>query len=73
MEKCNLTTLATMPRKPKRNDVPVKIDAEVLRVARIVAAYEDLPLAELISESLRPLLQRKLEAHQKHGKKTRDS
>jgi hypothetical protein len=58
-----------MPRKPKRNDVPVKMDAEVLRVARIVAAYEDVPLAELISETLRPILAKKLEAHQ--GKKTR--
>jgi hypothetical protein len=53
-----------MPRKPKRNDQPVKMDAEVLRIARIVAAYEDVPLAELISETLRPVLQKKLEAHQ---------
>lgn len=53
-----------MPRRPKRNDVPVKVDAEVLRIARIVAAYEDMPLAELISETLRPILERKLDMHQ---------
>jgi hypothetical protein len=64
-----LAATTTMPRKPKRNDVPVKMDAEVLRIARIVAAYEDVPLAELISETLRPILTKKLEAHQ--GKKTR--
>jgi hypothetical protein len=58
-----------MPRKPKRNDVPVKIDAEVLRVARIVAAYEDVPLAELISETLRPIMVARLEAHQEKKKK----
>jgi spermidine dehydrogenase len=42
---------------------------EVLRVARIVAAYEDVPLAELISETLRPILTRKLELHQDKKKK----
>jgi hypothetical protein len=40
----------------KRNDVPVKIDAEVVRVARIAAAYKDMSLAEYISERLRPLV-----------------
>jgi hypothetical protein len=65
------TATQTMPRKPKRNDVPVKIDAEVLRLARIVAAYEDLPLAELISETLRPILVKKLEQHQEKKKASR--
>jgi hypothetical protein len=40
----------------KRNDVPVKIDAEVVRVAKIAAAYKDMSLAEYISERLRPLV-----------------
>ena len=40
----------------KRNDVPVKIDAEVVHVARIAAAYKDMSLAEYISERLRPLV-----------------
>lgn len=61
-----LTTTA-MPRKsgkPKRNDVPAKIDAEVMRVARIVAAYEEIDIAELVSEILRPVLAKRLESHQ---------
>jgi hypothetical protein len=40
----------------KRNDVPVKVDAEVVRVAKIAAAYKDMTLAEYISERLRPLV-----------------
>ena len=40
----------------KRNDVPIKIDAEVVHVARIAAAYKDMSLAEYISERLRPLV-----------------
>ena len=62
--------LDPMP-KPKRNDVPVKIDAEVVRVARIVAAYEETTLAEYLSERLRPLVQKDLEKHQR--RRTSDS
>jgi hypothetical protein len=40
----------------KRNDVPVKIDAEVVRVAKIAAAYKDMSISECISERLRPLV-----------------
>ncbi len=40
----------------KRNDVPVKVDAEVIRIAKIAAAYKDMSLAEYISERLRPLV-----------------
>lgn len=60
---------APMPRKPKRNDLVIKCDAEVVRMARIIAAYEDIPLAELVSETLRPILEKKLEAHQKPSPK----
>jgi hypothetical protein len=50
----------------KRNDVPVKIDAEVVRVAKIAAAYKDMSLAEYISERLRPLVA--LDVEQEHAK-----
>lgn len=50
----------TMP-KPKRNDVPVKMDAEVVRQAKMVAASRDQTLAEYISETLRPIVKRALE------------
>lgn len=55
------TTATAMPRKPsKRNDLPVKIDAEVVRMARIIAAFRDTTLAEVMSETLRPLLEKQL-------------
>lgn len=58
---------AVMPsrkNKPKRNDVPAKIDAEVMRTARIVAAYEGVELAELVSQILKPVLMERLATHQ---------
>jgi hypothetical protein len=42
-----------MPRKPKRNDVPIKMDAEVVRWAKVVAAFKDITLAEFVSERAR--------------------
>jgi hypothetical protein len=51
-----LKTLADRSMTTKRNDVPVKIDAEVVHVAKIAAAYKDMSLAEYISERLRPLV-----------------
>jgi hypothetical protein len=51
----------------KRNDVPVKLDAEVVRVAKIAAAYKDMSLAEYLSERLRPLVSQDVE--QEHAKK----
>ena len=51
----------------KRNDVPVKMDAEVVRVAKIAAAYKDMSLAEYISERLRPLASEDVE--QEHAKR----
>ena len=55
------------PQMAKRNDVPVKIDAEVVRVAKIAAAYKDMSLAEYISERLRPLAAEDVE--QEHAKR----
>src|SRR4051794_38967859 len=53
----------SMPRKPKRNDVPVKLDADVVRNAKIVATFQDTTLAEYLSELLRPLVERDLAKH----------
>ncbi len=36
----------------KRNDVPVKMDAEVVRKAKIVAAYRGQTLAEFVSQTI---------------------
>ena len=46
----------------KRNDVPVKVDADVIRVAKIAAAYKGLSLADYISETLRPIVSRDVES-----------
>lgn len=44
--------VAEMPRT-KRNDVAVKIDAEIVRKARTMASYRGIPLAQYLSEKLR--------------------
>ena len=44
----------------RRNDVAVKIDAEVARQAKIVAAFKDVSLAEFLSEALRPIVEKEL-------------
>jgi hypothetical protein len=64
------TQVAKMPRPPKRNDLNVKIDSEVIRQARIVAAFEEIQLAELLSEILRPIIAKRLE---KHTQRNRES
>lgn len=50
----------------KRNDVPVKVDAEVIRVAKIAAAYKGKSLAEYLSDTLRPIVSQDVE--QEHAK-----
>jgi hypothetical protein len=40
-----------------RNDMQVKIDAEVFRKAKQVAFLRDITLAEYLSERLRPLVE----------------
>jgi hypothetical protein len=45
----------------KRNDVSVKMDAEVVAEAKMVAASRDLSLAEYLSDLARPLVRRDLE------------
>jgi hypothetical protein len=62
------TVLAERPMA-KRNDVPVKIDAEVLAMARIASAYKGVSLAEYLSESLRPIAMRDIdESHARLAK-----
>jgi len=52
-------------QKPKRNDLVVKVDAECVRKARIIAAYEGVTMAELLTGILSPILDKQLERHQK--------
>lgn len=53
----------------KRTDVPVKMDAEVVRRAKIVASYRNQSLAEFLSESMRPIVDRLLE--EEHDRETK--
>lgn len=45
----------------KRTDVSVKMDAEVVAEAKMVAASRDVSLAEYLSELVRPLVRRDLD------------
>lgn len=45
----------------RRNDVTVKIDADVTREAKMVAASRDQSLAEYLSGVLRPIVRQDLE------------
>lgn len=40
-----------MPRRPKRNDVVVKMDAEAVRLARVIAGATNKPLAEILTDA----------------------
>jgi ribosomal protein L12E/L44/L45/RPP1/RPP2 len=61
-----MSTVAERPMT-KRNDTAVKIDAEVIRVAKIVAAFEGKSLAEFLSESLKPIVDAKFASHVKQA------
>jgi hypothetical protein len=52
----------------RRNDVTVKIDAELVRLAKIVSAYKNKSLAEYISDRLWPLVNQDLEEEQARTK-----
>jgi hypothetical protein len=41
------------PKRSQRKDVSVKIDAEIVEKAKLVALVRHMPLAELLSEILR--------------------
>lgn len=58
-----MTSMVTERTMTRRNDVSVKLDAEVARKARIVAEFEGKPFAAYLSELLEPILDRELEKH----------
>lgn len=62
-----MSTIAEYPMA-KRQDVAVKIDAEVARLAKIVAAFEDKSLARYISDLIKPIVEA---AYDQHIKKAR--
>lgn len=47
----------------KRNDVTVKMDAEVVHVAKIVSAHRNISLAEYLSVTLKPIVDRELKEY----------
>lgn len=47
----------------RRNDVSIKLDAEVARMAKLVADFEDKALAAYLSDLIRPLVEKDLERH----------
>jgi len=69
-----MTTALLDQAMDKRNDVTAKIDAEVVRDAKLVAVYRDTSVAELLSEILRPIVARMLDEEQaKHSRGSRGS
>jgi hypothetical protein len=61
LETSTVEMLAEQPMA-KRNDVPVKMDAEVVRKAKIVASYRGQTLAEFLSDTLGAIVADLLEA-----------
>jgi hypothetical protein len=45
-------------------DTSVKLDVDVVRIAKIVAAYRDVSLAEYLSNTLKPIVQGDLDREQ---------
>jgi hypothetical protein len=54
--------MRTMERTVAREDIAVKLDAQVGREAKMVAAARGITLAEYISEILRPIVHADLQA-----------
>lgn len=48
----------------RRNDTAVKVDAEIARKAKIVAAYRDVSLAEYLSKALKDIVDADLKEEQ---------
>jgi hypothetical protein len=60
------------PPMARRTDATAKIDVEVLRKARVVASFKGLTLAEYLSETLEPIVDRQLkEEMDAEAKRTR--
>jgi hypothetical protein len=48
--------------QPKRNDVPARIDADVLEDVRLIATFRKISISEYLSDVVRPVAKRDLEA-----------
>ena len=59
-------TLGRTMAKNKAKDTAVKINAEVARIARIVASYEGKSLSKYLSDVLGPIVERD---HKKYAKR----
>lgn len=46
-----------------RNDISVRMDADVVKNAKIVASYEGKTLAEYLSDSMAPIVARDMRKH----------
>ncbi len=55
--------------RTRRNDVAVKLGADVVKMARHLAVDQNVPLAEYLTERLRPLVERDFEEMTKRLKK----
>jgi hypothetical protein len=55
----------------KRNDAVAKVDAEVIRIAKSVAAFKGITLAEYLSDTLRPIVNRDFDDLHKQRKSRR--
>lgn len=61
-----------MPKKPKRNDEIVKIDAELARKARTMASFGDEPFAEFLTKLCRPAIERAFDEFRKRLSKDQE-
>jgi hypothetical protein len=48
--------------QPRRNDVPARIDSDVLEDVRLVATFRKISISEYLSDIVRPIAKRDLEA-----------
>jgi hypothetical protein len=46
------------PKKPSGEGTPVRIDSDIVARARYLAAQKDIPVSELLSDFLRPIIDR---------------
>lgn len=72
MEGCVTLCRQCHGKKPKRrryhNRVQsVNVERELIRKARLVAAYREIPLAEFLSETLRGPVSKALDEHERRG------
>lgn len=56
-----MTGVAQMAREAKKYTEQVKIDSEVLHMARVIAALDEILLAELVSDTLRPIFTKRIQ------------